>query len=91
MVQARLVRAIYRDGTLRLLEPLDLPEGAEVRVRLEAMLKPEIQEGPPEGTKAICYPTRPQPFSRLDPLVGIIAIGGDALADSEALYDEDWG
>ena len=91
MAEAQLIKAIYRDGILQLLEPVDLPEGAEVRVQLEAIPRTGIPEGSPTEAKATSYPTRPQPFSRLDPLVGIVAIGGDALADSEALYDEDWG
>jgi hypothetical protein len=36
------------------------------------------------------YPTRPQPPETLTRLIGLVAIGGDALADSEALYDADW-
>jgi hypothetical protein len=35
------------------------------------------------------YPTRPQPPETLTRLIGLVAIGGDALADSEALYDAD--
>ncbi len=35
------------------------------------------------------YPTVPVPASSLDNLVGIMSpVGGDALADTEALYDE---
>jgi hypothetical protein len=35
------------------------------------------------------YPTVPVPASSLDGLVGIMPpVGGDALADTEALYDE---
>jgi hypothetical protein len=37
----------------------------------------------------LVYPTRFVPAERLDNLTGLIAIGGDALADSEALYDSD--
>jgi len=36
------------------------------------------------------YPTRSQPLSLLDPLIGSMPAGGDALKDSEALYDKDW-
>jgi hypothetical protein len=38
----------------------------------------------------LLYPTRPQPPETLTQLVGLVALGGDALADSEALYDVDW-
>jgi len=34
-------------------------------------------------------PTRPQPLSQLTPLIGKVPAGGDALEDTEALYDED--
>lgn len=33
------------------------------------------------------YPSRPFPARKFMPLVGIVALGGNALADSEALYD----
>jgi len=36
------------------------------------------------------YPTRSQAPEMLTQLIGLVAIGGDALADSEALYDADW-
>jgi hypothetical protein len=35
------------------------------------------------------YPTRLVPAEKLDSLTGLISVGGDALADSEALYDQD--
>ena len=35
------------------------------------------------------YPTRDQPPETLARLIGLVAAGGDALADSEALYDAD--
>jgi hypothetical protein len=35
------------------------------------------------------YPTVPLPTSVVDGLIGIVPpVGGDALADTEALYDE---
>jgi hypothetical protein len=35
------------------------------------------------------YPTAPLPTSVVDGLIGIVPpVGGDALADTEALYDE---
>ncbi len=42
------------------------------------------------GQRGPWYPTRPQPPETLTRLIGLVAIGGDALADSEALYDADW-
>ena len=41
-----------------------------------------VQRGP-------LHPTRPQPPESLTRLIGLVAIGGDALAESEALYDAD--
>jgi len=36
------------------------------------------------------YPIRPQPPETLARLSGLVAVGGDALTESEALYDADW-
>ena len=38
----------------------------------------------------LVHPTRLVPAEWLDKLTGLVAVGGDALADSEALYDPDW-
>lgn len=53
--------------------------------RLVSLL-PEREVSAQPGT---LYPTRPQPPESLTHLVGLVAIGGDALAESEALYDAD--
>lgn len=46
-------------------------------------LAPEQKEQPPYR-----YPTQSLPASALDDLIGIMPpVGGDALADTEALYD----
>lgn len=37
----------------------------------------------------LVYPTRLVAAEKLDRLTGLAAVGGDALADSEALYDPD--
>lgn len=79
------VRAIYRAGVLQLLEPLALPDGAEVRVHVESSSQPNHPTR--QGTGV--YPNNPQPASTLRALRGIAAVGGDALAESEALYDLD--
>jgi hypothetical protein len=80
------VRAVHHHGVLRLLGDLDLPEGAEVWLSIESVL-PEASEMP---TPALVHPTRLVPADRLDALTGLIEVGGDALVDSEALYDPDW-
>ena len=78
MAQAEVVRAIYRDGVLQLLEPVDLPGGAEDWVdlqvappsKIETPLPPErVQQGP-------SYPTRPQPPETLEWLIGLVTAGG---------------
>ena len=42
------------------------------------------------STVGLLYPTRLVPAERLDKVTGLVEVGGDALADSEALYDPDW-
>ena len=79
------VRARYSKGTLKLKKPLRLPEGAEVSLTvtpLEAPAKPRRA-----AKRAYQYPNQVMPWSALDALVGVVSLGGDALADSEALYD----
>ncbi len=79
------VKAVYRDGMLVLQDPLDLPNGAQVQ--LDVQLVSAAADSP---VAAGVHPTRFVPARRLDALVGVVSIGGDALADSEALYDPDW-
>jgi hypothetical protein len=79
------VRARYSKGTLKLKKPLHLPDGTEVTVTVapvEAPAKPRRT-----AKRPYLYPTRTIPWEALDALVGFVSLGGDALADSEALYD----
>jgi hypothetical protein len=76
------LRARYSKGTLKLRAPLKLPEGAEVRVTVTPVDKPRKPHRRP-----YVYPTRAMPWESLEALVGVVSLGGDALADSEALYD----
>ena len=78
------VRAIHRDGVLELLTPLELPEGAQVSVIV--LQTPPDRSGHPQAVE-LAYSTRLVPARKLDDLTDLVAIGGDALADSEALYD----
>lgn len=91
-MQHVLVKAIYRDGALQLQEPVDLPEGAEVWVELQKEPHSETETAalPQPTHPPFLHPTRPQSPESLARLVGLIAIGGDALLESEALYDVDW-
>jgi predicted DNA-binding antitoxin AbrB/MazE fold protein len=85
------MKAIYRDGRLQLLEPLDLPDGAEVWVELQVGSQPTTEASPrrESAEHGPLYPTRDQPSETLARVIGLVAVGGDALNDSEALYDAD--
>ncbi|MBN1661958.1 MAG: hypothetical protein JXA93_26425 [Anaerolineae bacterium] len=61
-------------------EVLSLAPGI-ARTLLKAMQEKDV---------VLPFPTRPQPLASLEPLIGTVAAGGDALQDSEALYDPDW-
>ena len=93
MAKTELVKAIYKKGTLELLDSVRLPEGAEVWVSFR-VAQPHSEEGAASASSAMQqespYPTRPQPPETLARLVGVVDVGGDALADSEASYDADW-
>ncbi len=79
MAQQKVVRAIYHEGSLQLLEPVDLPEGVELQITVPVRDAMETTSSGP------VYPTRPQPPETLSRLCGLIAVGGDALAESEIL------
>jgi Protein of unknown function DUF104 len=81
MTQQKVVRAIYHDGTLQLLEPVDLPDGVELQIIIPVG---DTRETAPSGA---VYPTRPSDPDVLRQLCGLIAVGGDALVDSEVLDD----
>jgi hypothetical protein len=81
MTQHQVVRAIYHAGTLQLLEPVDLPDGVELQVTLPVV---EVHETSPAGP---AFPTRPADPDGLRQLCSLIAVGGDALVDSEVLDD----
>ena len=72
------VRAIHHDGMLRLIDALDLPEGAQVRLSIQSVLPPGAE---------LVYPTRFVPADKLDVLTGLLEVGGDALQESEALVE----
>ena len=77
-------RARYSKGTLKLHAPLKLPDGAEVRVTVTALsAAPKRRTAKPKFK----YPTVALPPGTLAKVDGLVSLGGDALADSEALYD----
>jgi len=81
------VRAVHHDGVLQLLDLLELPEGAQVRLSIQSILPAQTEQ---PAAVALVYPTRLVSADRLDALTDLVTVGGDALADSEALYDPDW-
>lgn len=73
--------ARYSRGTLKLRTPLKLPEGAEVRVTV----MPVEQKKRKARKRRYLYPNRAVAWDNLKRLTGIVSLGGDALADSEAV------
>jgi hypothetical protein len=78
-----------------LLEDLP-PESLTLVERFVQFLHDQARRGQPVGSVSVgeerppyVYPTVPLPTSVVDGLIGIVPpVGGDALADTEALYDE---
>jgi hypothetical protein len=66
------------------LDSLTLPDGTQVQIDFH------LPEQAPSAHDVARYPTTLIPVAELDSLTGIVATGGDALVDSEALYDPDW-
>jgi predicted DNA-binding antitoxin AbrB/MazE fold protein len=81
------VPVIYENGVLRLLEPLDLPEHTKLTVTVSLAGAGKRTDA---GQPRFRQPTRSRPLSQLGPLIGKMPAGGDALKDTEALYDADW-
>lgn len=79
------LRARYSRGTLKLQNPLDLPEGVEVRVSVT--VPPAVPRQSESTSRRCVYPNCPLNPHCMKPLVGLVSLGGDALADSEALLD----
>jgi hypothetical protein len=81
MAHKKVIRAIYHEGMLHLLEPVDLPEGAELQIIIPVVTARETPRSGP------VYPTHPSTPDVLGQLCGLIAVGGDALVDSEVVDD----
>lgn len=69
------IRAIYQRGSLKLLSPLDLPEGTQVDLTVEVTQ---------ENIKFL-------PARELDKMTAVFGLGGNTLKESEELYDTDNG
>jgi hypothetical protein len=76
---------------LTLLDDLP-PESQALVEQFTRFLHEQARHGEPVGVRSdmpYLYPTVPLPPATLDALIGIMPpINGDALADSEALYEE---
>jgi hypothetical protein len=72
------------------------PESVRVVEQFVQFLSAQAQQGQPiaimaehEAHMSCRYPTIPVPAAMLNGLIGMVPpVGGDALADTEALYDE---
>ncbi len=76
--------ALYSNGTLKLKRPLSLQEGTEVMV---TVMPVDSEPASLTTEPKFKYPTVTIPAENLRELVGIVSIGGDAVADKKALYD----
>jgi len=84
-----------RNRIIALLEDLP-PESLALVERFIQILRDQARRGQPVGSVPVrdkrppyVYPTVPLSASVLDGLIGIMPpVEGDALADTEALYDE---
>jgi hypothetical protein len=65
------IQAIYEKGRLKLLRPIDLPEGAKVNITIHS-----------EDSKEPSLTTPFLPANHLEALINLVSIGGDALTDS---------
>ena len=81
------VRAVHHSGVFELLDALELPEGAQVRLSIQSVVP---GEGKQFTAAQLVYPTRLVSADKLDVLTGLVEAGGDAMADSESLHDPDW-
>lgn len=73
MPTGTLVRAIHRKGTLRLLSPLSLPEGAQVSV---IVFERPLEEEPASESTRDRRSTRLVPAKQLDRLTNLVSLGG---------------
>ena len=70
----KAVRGIFENGSIRPLEEIKIREKTEVYILF------------PEETELKFAPVF-NPIKDLDELIGLVSLGGDALKDSERIYD----
>jgi len=73
--------AALREETIRVLQQLPHDEIAEVLDFALFVQSRKKRDEPEFEVKAV-------PIETLEPLIGIMSIGGDALEDSERIWDE---
>jgi len=86
MASVPKLRARYSKGRLELLDRLKLTEGTQVVVSVRKIANRSRNNR--AAKRRYIHPNRPLPTKQLEKLAGLIALGGDAVADSEAIYDE---
>ena len=67
------------------MTPLKLPDGTEVRVNLTVLDKKTKRRR--IATRRYTYANRAISPRQLAGLIGVVSLGGDAVADGETLYD----
>ena len=87
MTEYSRLPARYSKGILKLQHRLRLPEGA--RVWVSVTVAASRRRTLKSVRRKFVYPSHSLPAHTLQSIAGIVSLGGDALADSEALYDRD--
>lgn len=81
---SRTVATTLRPELLRLLDDLPQSKQAEL-LNFARFLRQQAAETPNQSTESLKL--RSVPANSLAYLTGLVTLGGDALIDSEALYD----
>jgi hypothetical protein len=87
--KARTVR--FRPELLRVFDRLPLPQQKEVLNFARFLQQQTAVEEPLSPTPQPQVQLRTAPATTLAALTSLVRLGGDALADTEALYDNDTG
>ena len=81
----------FRPELLRVFDGLPLPQQREV-LNFARFLRQQVKaDEPVTAASSPQIELRVAPATTLSDLTGLIALGGDAYADTEALYDNDTG